>query len=63
MFGFRISDIPTDEVTHLVVKTSSNNIFGRTAKTGNAIVAHQPIVNYKWVLDCLKTNSFLSEVV
>lgn len=52
MFGFRISHRPTDVATHLVVKTP-NNIFGHTVKTGNAIVAYQRIVNYKWVLKCL----------
>lgn len=62
MFGFRVTHTDTEDVTHLVVKTHTDDCFRRTSKTGSALVAHLPIINYKWVLDCLEKKSFLPEV-
>lgn len=62
IYGFRVEHTDTDDVTHLVVKTHTDGCFRRTSKTGSALVAHRPIINFKWVLDCLKKESFLSEV-
>ncbi|VVC38208.1 Hypothetical protein CINCED_3A009508 [Cinara cedri] len=50
-----------DSITHLVVKTLDNNVCPRTLKFMYALLSGCHVVNFEWVLGCLRTKRILPE--
>lgn len=51
-----------DSITHLIIKTDSNNRCNRTKLYYDALVSHRYIVSFEWAKKCLATKFWLPEV-
>lgn len=58
------SKVFTQDVTHLIVPVDENGqIQSYTAKYLLAVAAGIWVIQWKWVVDCLKMNAIVSEVI
>ncbi|KAI0985552.1 hypothetical protein GJ496_006592 [Pomphorhynchus laevis] len=61
-YNLRSQSVVDANSTHVITKTSIHRAYSRTLKSIQAIARKQYLLDYEWIVDCIKADKILPEV-